>query len=263
MKPLTALAETTAAVLRRLFAAACIGLALAAAMPAAAAEGLEVERLQVADPYLELHTGPGRGYPVFHVAMRAEWIEVQLRRTDWFRVRTADGRVGWVARSQLDRTLTEAGSAKTFRDIVFDDYLHRRVETGGAWGRFKSEPMLKMWAGWRLSDSLNLELTIGQVQGTFSGSDLWHLSLAAEPWSDERLSPFFGVGVGRFRNIPNASLVEARSTDANLALAVAGLRWHLSERFVLRADYSIYTAFIADENSAEYRAVTVGLSFFF
>lgn len=251
--------------LHRLAAAACLAVASwgALAPSAVRAEGLEAERLQVADPYIELHTGPGRGYPVFHVAMRHEWVQVELRRTDWFRIRTESGQVGWVPRAQLDRTLTEAGSVKTFRDVMLDDYLHRRVEFGGAWGRFKSEPMLKLWAGWRVSDSLALEATLGQVQGTFSGSSLWHLGLNAEPWSDRRLSPFVGVGVGRFRNIPNASLVDARNTDANLAHVTAGLRYHLSDRFVLRGDYSIYTAFIADDHSAEYRAVTVGLSFFF
>jgi hypothetical protein len=31
----------------------------------------------------------------------------------------------------------------------------------------------------------------------------------------------------------------------------------------VRADYSIYTAFVADTRSAEYRAFTAGLSFFF
>ena len=32
---------------------------------------------------------------------------------------------------------------------------------------------------------------------------------------------------------------------------------------MLQVDYSIYTAFIADTRSTEYRAVTAGLSFFF
>ena len=42
-----------------------------------------------------------------------------------------------------------------------------------------------------------------------------------------------------------------------------GVRYYLTERFVLRADYSIYTAFLNDTRSGEYRALTGGLSFFF
>jgi len=34
--------------------------------------GKKVERVQVTDPYIELHTFAGRGYPVFYVAARGE-----------------------------------------------------------------------------------------------------------------------------------------------------------------------------------------------
>jgi hypothetical protein len=168
-----------------------------------------------------------------------------------------------VHRRQLEATLTVAGVPKTFRDMALDDYLTRRVQLGAAVGRFKSEPMLKVWSSYRLSDTLSLEGTIGQVQGVFSGTDFWHVNLLAEPWSDQRLSPFLGVGVGRFNNFPNQTLVGATDTNANLSNATIGVRWYLTERFVLRADYSLYTAFVSDQRSQEFRAVTAGISFFF
>lgn len=243
-------------------AIAAAGLLAFAQAPARAADE-PAERLQIADPYIELRTGPGRGFPIFFVAARAEWIAITLRHTDWFKVRTEGGKEGWVHRAQLETTLTEAGEQKSFRDVLLDDYLRRRLELGAAWGRFDGEPMLKFWTGYRLSDTLSIEATLGQVQGVFSGSDFWHLGLNVEPWSDQRLSPFFGIGVGRFENVPNSSLVDATTTNANLAHAMLGLRYHLSDRFVLRADYSLYTAFVADTRSTEYRALTLGLSFFF
>ena len=239
-----------------------LGLLAVAMAPAQAADA-PVERVQVTDPYLELHTGPGRGFPIFFVAAREEWVEIELRHTDWYRVRTSGGKVGWVHRKQLETTLTEAGGTKTFRDVLLDDYLQRKVQFGAAMGRFKSEPMLKMWTSYKLSETLSAEATLGQVQGLFSGSNFWHLSLTSEPWSDKRLSPFFGIGVGKFKNLPNPSLVAAVPTNANLANASIGARYHLTDRFVLRVDYSIYTAFVADTRSAEYRAITAGLSFFF
>jgi hypothetical protein len=235
----------------------------AAAVGAAQAADAPRERLTVADPYLEVHTGPGRGYPVFHVVERADWVEIELRRTDWFKVRTSDGKVGWVVRQQLERTLTEAGGQKTFRDVALDDYLKRKLEMGAGYGRFKKEPMLKLWMGYRVSDTLSLEGTIGQVQGVFSGTDLWHFNLNVEPWSDKRWSPYFGIGVGKFKNIPNQSLVGAQLTNVNLANGTIGLRYYLTERFVVRTDYTFYTAFLADTRYGEYRSVTAGLSFFF
>jgi len=246
----------------KMFAALCVASCAIGVAPARGADA-SADRVQVADPYIELRTGPGRGFPIFFVAAREEWIEIELRHTDWYKVRTAGGKVGWVNRRQLETTLTEAGGKKTFRDLVLDDYLSRRVQLGAAWGQFKSEPMLKVWTGYKFTDTLSVEATLGQVQGLFSGTDFWHVNLQSEPWSDQRLSPFFGVGFGKFRNIPNASLVGARTTDAKLANATVGTRFHLTDRFVLRADYSIYTALLSDTRSTEYRAVTVGLSFFF
>lgn len=238
---------------------------LLCAAPARAADPApaDAERLQVATPFIELHSGPGRGYPVLQVAAQGEWVVVELRHTDWFRVRTAQGRVGWVPRAQIESTLTEAGGRKTLRDVLVDDYLQRRVELGAAWGRFQGEPLLKAWTAVRWSEVLVLEGTVGQVQGVFSGTEFWHVNLGLEPWGDRRLSPVLGVGLGRLRNLPNGSLVDARPTSAQLAVASVGLRWHVAERFVARLDYGLHTAFVADTKSTEYRAFSLGLSFFF
>ena len=229
--------------------------------PAASPDGNEW--LQVADAYIEMRTGPGRGFPVFFVVQRGDWVEVELRHTDWFRVKTEDGKVGWVTRQQLETTLTAGGARKSFRDILVDDYLARKFQMGAAWGQFKSEPMLKLYANYRLSDTLSLEGTLGQVQGVFSGTDFWHFDVIAEPWSDKRVSPFLGVGVGRFKNFPNQSLVGATNTNANMGTAVIGVRYYLTDRFVLRADYSLYTAFLSDARISEFRAWTLGVAFFF
>ena len=237
--------------------------AVAATRPPPKPHSKKSELVQVADPYIELRTGPGRGYPIFFVAPRNEWVEIELRHTDWFRVRTEDDKVGWVSRQQLESTLTAAGGTKTFRDVLLDDYLSLRVQLGAAWGHFKGEPLLKVWTNYRLSDTLSIEGTFGQVQGVFSGTNLWHLDLMIEPWSDKRLSPFFAVGLGKFKNFPNLSLIGATTTDAKLGAARIGARYYISERFMFTADYAFYTAFLNDQRSAEYRAWTAGLSFFF
>lgn len=221
------------------------------------------EKLQITDPYVELRTGPGRGYPITFVAERNEWIEVLASRTDWYKVRAANGREGWVARDQLATTLTESGATKAFRDTLLDDFLRRRLEMGAAWGIFDGEPLIKLWTGYRFADALSIEAVIGQVQGTFAGTELYQVNLNVEPWSDRRLSPFFGVGLGRFTNFPNLSLVNATETSANLATATIGVRWYLGDRFVAKADYSIYTAYISDAGSTDYRAASLGIAFFF
>lgn len=221
------------------------------------------QRLQVTDPYLEMHTGAGRAYPVFFVVPRGQGVWILLRHTDWYKVLTEEGKQGWVNRDQLATTLTASGAQKTFRDLMLDDYLNRKVQLGAAWGEFKNEPMLKIFTSYRLSETLSVEGTLGQVQGVFSGTNIWHINIISEPWSDQRISPFFGIGLGKFSNLPNQSLVGAAPTNAQLGDATFGVRYYLNDRFILRADYSIYTAFVSSQRSIEYRAATAGISFFF
>jgi hypothetical protein len=228
----------------------------------------DVDLLTVAEPYLQLHTGAGRGYPVFFVVSRGQTVRVLLRSTDWYQVKLepapqAGEIIGWVHRRQLETTLTAAGSTKTFRDLALDDYLGRRLYMGGAVGRFNGAPMLKLAAGYKLSDTLSLQGDTGQVQGRFSGTNFWHIGIQSEPWSDQRFSPFFGIALGKFKNLPNQTLVGALPTDAKLAQAVLGARYYWSDRFVLHADWSIYTANVSDQRSTEYRAATAGVAFFF
>src|SRR5436190_924218 len=56
----------------------------------------KLQKILIADPYIELHTGPGRGFPIFYVAERGQEVEIVKRRTDWFMVRTSRDIEGWV-----------------------------------------------------------------------------------------------------------------------------------------------------------------------
>ena len=61
-------------------------------------------KILIADPYIELHSGPGRGYPIFHVVERGREVTLVKRRTDWFELRTDQGVQGWASRSQMIAT---------------------------------------------------------------------------------------------------------------------------------------------------------------
>jgi hypothetical protein len=244
-----------------------------AATPAMAAS-VDETRLQVTAPYLEMRSGPGRGYPVFYVVERAQWVNVELRRTDWYRVRAERGQTGWVQRDELASTLIEGAGTQNFGDALQQDFWHRRVELGGAAGRFKSDPAQKLWLNFKIIDAVGAELTLGQVQGVFSGSDFWHLSLVAEPWRHWVVSPFISLGGGQINNVPNASQVNASRASGNLTQGTLGVRWHINQRFTARLDATQYRTSLKSANNgdnngastagkASYRSVTLGVGFFF
>jgi hypothetical protein len=229
---------------------------------AAVAEA-EYQKVQVADPYLELRTGPGRGYPIFHVVDRGEWVEIHKRRTDWFKIRAVNGKEGWASREQMERTLTEAGVVKTFRDVLYDDYRKRRFEFGFSAGVLEKDELLTGFFGYRLIENLSLELSLARSTGDFSTTNLIYLSVVSYPFPDWQYSPYFSLGLGRFENEPKATLIGAESTSADMANAGLGLRVYITRRFFVRADYRKHVAFLTDDRTDDFDEYSVGLGFFF
>jgi hypothetical protein len=146
---------------------------------------------------------------------------------------------------------------------VVDDYLSRRLEFGTALGRVKGQPLIKFWAAYRLGEAVAVQAVAGQMQGPLAGTDYWHLGLIAEPWSDRRWSPFLTVGLGRFNNQPNGSLISPTLTRAKLGHAGVGLNWHFSERLVARVDWGLNAAFVSDVRVLEFRTLSAGMAFYF
>ena len=223
----------------------------------------EYQMVQIADPYIEMHTGPGRGFPIFHVEDRHEWIEIIKRKTDWFKVRTQKGKTGWVERSQMERTLTEAGTKKSFRDVLISDYLSRRFEFGVSGGDFSGDPIVIARLGYKFTENIMLEFSYGEVAGDFSSSDVYSLNIISTPFPKWRVSPNFTIGYGRFENTPRATLVNAEDTDSDLANAGIGARFYLTERFFIRADYRRYVVLSSDDENDDFDEVTGGVAFFF
>jgi len=221
------------------------------------------ERVLVADPYLELHTGPGRGYPIFDIAERGERVEILKRHTDWFKVRTARDREGWVSREQMEATLTEAGEKKTFRDVLFDDYLKRRLEFGFSFGTLQGDPLLSAYTGYRVHDNFLIELTIAQSAADFSTTSLYYLALVSQPFPDSRWSPFVALGAGRFTNTPKSTLVSAIETKGGLANAAIGLRYYVTRQFFLRIEAKEHVALINYNSTTHYTEWSAGAAFFF
>lgn len=223
----------------------------------------EYARTQVVEPYLELHTGPGRGYPITQIIERGEQIEILLRKTDWFKVRNLEGKEGWVPRARIEQTLTQAGIPLQLRDVKMDDYRSRRMEVGFSGGVLEGDAFMMANAAYRFNPNLTAGTTLGHASGDFSSSWLFYASVLSEPFPEWRVSPFLSLGLGRFYNRPRSTLVSALDTDSNTANVALGARVYLTRRFVVRGDYRRHVVFVDQNRINEYNELSMGIAIFF
>ncbi len=217
----------------------------------------------VHDPYLELHSGPGRGFPVTQVVDRGESVQLLRQRTDWIKVRTNRGREGWVNRAQLEATLTPEGEAVRLAGPAPDSRTSHRWEVGIGAGDFDGADVLGVTGSFALSESLYVRADVSQLFGSYSNGWLGTVGLAHAFPTLWRITPFIGIGTGLVYVEPRTTLVQARNRTDQVAYAGAGLRGYLSDRFLLQAEYRQFVVFTDTNDNEVVNEWTVGFTHFF
>jgi hypothetical protein len=243
-------------------------LSLCQLLVAATAAGAERHERQyrevaIADPYIDLHTGPGAGYPIFFVAERGEQIELLMRRTDWFKVRVPRGEEGWVHRDQLKTTLNPDGEPFDLPEPGLEDYAARRWEFGALYGDFGGANVIATYAARSFTPNLSGEVWFAQAVGQFSDSTLATVNIVHLMYPEKRISPYFTLGAGAITTHPKATLVATVDRTDSLAEVGAGMRLYLTRRFVFRTEYKSLVVFTSRNDNEEIREWKAGVSFFF
>jgi hypothetical protein len=219
--------------------------------------------LVITEPFLDLHTGPGRGFPKFHAVDRGGEVEVLKRRTDWFKVRDERGVEGWASRAQLRLAVERDGSPARIDAPGSQDYLDRRWEVGVMIGDFGGADVLAGYGAWHFTRNLSLELWGSDISGRFSSGWMVNVNVVHQPWPEWRISPFLTLGTGVIRTEPKGTLVSSPDRTDQIAHAGVGLRMHLSRRFMLRAEYKGYVVFTSRDENEGIEEWKAGFAFFF
>src|SRR5271170_1611092 len=197
--------------------------------------------LVVTDPYLEMHSGPGRGFPVVYVIGRDELVTVLYSRTDWYKVRAPRGQEGWVRRADLARTLLATGEPAPIPP--YPDFASHRWEVGAGYGVYNRENLVTAYADFGLTESLDIEAVVQQALGTIDnrvvGSiGIRHTFIPEWKW----FSPTASIGAGYQYiedRVPPAPLQDSNS----MAYASLGARGFITRRFMWRFDWRAYVVF--------------------
>jgi len=221
------------------------------------------QQLFVAEPYLELHEGPGRSYAVTQVVPRGESVDVLYRRTEWFRVRTRRGIEGWAAQNEMRKMLLADGSAFSFDLGNRAGFTSHHWELGMATGDYGGATLIGSRLAFSFNEQLSLELTGTQFLGNASNGYSAELGLAHVYRPDWWLSPLLTLGTGAIWIKPKTTTVQVPDRTDQTAYAGAGLRLYMTRRFFLRGEFRHHLVFTSRDSNEEINEWKLELAFFF
>jgi uncharacterized protein YgiM (DUF1202 family) len=215
----------------------------------------------VKDAYIDLHTGPGRGFPVTISVERGVTIELLRQRTDWIEVQTARGQRGWVHRSQLENTLTAAGSEVDIAGPGPDARTEYQWEAGIAVGEFDGATVISVNGAYALTQTLLVRADVSQLLGDTSNGWLITAGIAKVFMPQWSVSPVVGIGAGVLDVSPKAPNTKD-STDAT-AYGSLGFRSYLTDRILMQAEYRRFVVFTSGDDHEEKDEWIAGVTYYF
>lgn len=253
--------------------------ALALTAPASADDDILPEAI-VTQAFIELHTGPGRGYPVFHIVERGDRVRILKRRTDWIKVRTlpfgpmeldrnqepiagTNTKEGWVHVDAMAATVNEQGEHMVLPSKTFADLVDPHWQMGMAVGVFENSDAVSGYLGYQFTRNLALEFEASEDFGNFSSGRNLTVSILHQPFPHWRYSPYFTMGGGERETNPRSTIVGTEDRTDGVITVGGGLRVYLASQFLLRIQYKRYTILTSRDDDEEVDEWKIGISAFF
>ncbi|MGH8200624.1 MAG: SH3 domain-containing protein [Steroidobacteraceae bacterium] len=217
----------------------------------------------VKTPYLELHTGPGRGYPVFDVVPQGESVIVLFRRTQWLKVRTRRGVDGWASEDDMLKTVLADGKPLPLRVGTRAGFTSHRFEVGAFAGAFGGANLVSAYTSLSFNSQMAVEAAFGQFLGRYSNGVTADIGLTHVPMPQWRLSPFLMLGIGVLHVEPKATLVQPAVRTEQTAYVGGGFRYYIGRSFFLRAEYKTHVVITTQNRNQVEDEWKLGFAVFF
>jgi len=218
--------------------------------------------LEVTEPYVELHTGPGRGYPVFHVIEQGESIEILMRRTNWYQVRSAEDKTGWASAAGLAHTLKSTGEPVDLPEVSLGDYIASSWRVGFTTGSVEGANTASLTVGYRPYNWAGVEVEGGRIFDQSVTSDYYGINFLLEPRPHWTISPFVTVGGGEFSFNSRHNVLVSDTGSQNYVSVGVGAGHYIGRSIVVRGEYRSYSV-SSSEDRVWLNAWTIGISSFF
>ena len=222
----------------------------------------KVTKFTIEASFIELHSGPGIGYPVINVIEKGELVELLVKRTSWLKVKDQRNNIGWLSQNDLTK-ITNQGYKVLHSALTLEDFQKRHYEAGVMYGLFEEANFFNLHLGYTLSQVFSSEVSIGKSLGEISDSNLYDVMLISQPFPKLIVIPFIGVGVGIITTKPHSVLADSNKRQDTFISTAIGLKYHLARNFILRAEYKHSLVLTSRNNNEEVNTWKLGFSVFF
>jgi hypothetical protein len=222
-----------------------------------------IQMVQVAEPFVELRTGPADAYPVIHASEKGETLELLKRKTTWMKVRDMKGREGWVDIEDILLMNDLNGDIVSITAPRFDDFRTRRWEGGLMMGEYDSTAVNAAYIGYWMTENLSAELWGSQILGNQSEIRMLSVNLLHQPFPSWKYSPFFSLGLGEAYILPKETFIQPENTTETQMNVGIGMRFYITNRYFVRMEVKDYKIFTKEETNEEATEWKLGLSVFF
>lgn len=222
-------------------------LVLATALPAQAKDPVMAV---ITESYVDVYTGPGKGYPITYALEKGDQVELVKKRTSWVKVKTHRGRTGWVRVEDINQNQGVNGEPIGFATPTFESFLNRRFELGFGLSDYGGSDAINAYAGWRWTRNISVEAHVIDVIGDFSDAFGYTANIVLQPFPEWRISPFVTLGTGEIKITPDTTLVDTEERTNNVLQAGVGAYGYLTRRFVARLQYN-NNKLVTDRNENE------------
>jgi hypothetical protein len=226
------------------------------------ADRADVVVLEVVEPFIEMHTGPGRGYPVFNVVEQGETIEILERKTNWYKIKSSDDKTGWTKAAQLAHTLKPTGTPVDLPEVGHGDYLTSSLRVGFTAGQLEGANSFSVTAGYRPLSWAAVEIEGGKIFDQSVTSDYYGVNLLVEPMPQWTITPFALVGAGKFSFDERQKVLVDDIRSASYISFGIGANYYVGRNFLVGGEYRRYSI-STDNNTVGLNAWRIGFNTFF
>lgn len=224
-----------------------------------ASEGTPVT---VSSALIDLHTGPGRGYPIKISAVKGEQLQLLKTRGNWVLVEFRQQQL-WMNDQELANLLRLSGEPYQSLESGRAAFEKRSMEFTAFVGDLNGASFYQFEYSYRFSDVVSVGLSAGQANGDNADTQIVEGHIYLDPFPTWYVSPYLGIGGGMNRTTPRTVLVQTEDRTDPIASVEVGVRYYLARNFVARAAYHRGVLATSRNENDEITTWKLGFSVFF